>query len=90
MSDGWGSKVSQLNQVGGAIYVIGRAPMAAGAIIGFVIVIGGFGAAYGWSQIRNNSSACEVAMITFVGTLPGFLLQRIFQRKFARRTDESK
>jgi hypothetical protein len=126
MSDGWGSKVSNLNQVGtvlvivstvitifafgdmvqndvpvtvlfiavaicgligGALYVIGRAPVVAGAFIGLVITVGGFGAAYWWSQFRNGPSVYEVAVVTFVGTLPGFLLQRICQRIFARRTD---
>lgn len=129
MSDGWGSKVSNLNQVGavlvivstvlaifvsggvlqndvpitvlfvavaigglagGAVYLIGRGPLAAGAIIGLAIAVGGFGAAYWWSQIRNSPSAYEVALVTFVGTLPGFLLQRILQRMFAKQSDANR
>jgi hypothetical protein len=126
MSDGWGSKVSNLNQVGsilviistvisifafgdmvqndvpvtvlfvaiaicgligGAIYVIGRAPVVAGALVGLAITAGCFGAAYWWSQFRNSPSVYEVAVVAFVGTLPGFLLQRLFQRMFARQAD---
>lgn len=64
---------------GGAINLIGRGPLILGAIVGLAIALGGFSAVYGWLQIRPSVYWFEVALAYFIGTVPGFLLQRAWR-----------
>lgn len=64
---------------GGAINLIGRGPLILGAIVGLAIALGGFSAVYGWLQLRPSVYWLEVALAYFIGTVPGFLLQRAWR-----------
>jgi len=73
--------------VGGALNVAGRGPIVAGALVGLVIGLGGYGAVYGWIHSRESVYKFELAIAFAVGVAPGFGLQyglQQFLRKRAR------
>ena len=72
--------------VGGIMNIYGRGPIAAGAVIGLVLGLGGFGAVFLWIHKRGeNARWFEVALAFMVGAIPGFLLQFIIQRMLGAR-----
>ena len=74
--------------VGGTLNLVGRGPLVLGTIMGLVLTLGGFSAVYAWTQVRQGVfwHELEVAAAFFIGTIPGFLLQRLFQHMVAGRT----
>jgi hypothetical protein len=71
--------------VGGALNVAGRGPIAAGAFIGLVMSLGGYGAVYWWIQGRHSVRVFELAIAFVVGALPGFVLQAVLQQILRKR-----
>jgi hypothetical protein len=71
---------------GGAINLIGRGPLILGAIVGLAVALGGLSAVYGWLQLRPSVYWLEVALVYFIGTIPGFLLQRAWQGRVTGKT----
>jgi hypothetical protein len=71
--------------VGGALNVAGRGPIVAGAFIGLLIGLGGYGATYGWIHNRASAYKFEVGIAFIVGAAPGLLLQYFLQRTLRKR-----
>jgi hypothetical protein len=65
--------------VGGILNVAGRGPIAAGAVVGLVMALGGFGVAYLWLQGRERVYKFELFIAFLVGAAPGFGLQYLLQ-----------
>src|SRR5258705_6600018 len=76
--------------VGGIMNIYGRGPIAAGAVIGLVLGLGGFGAVFLWINKRGEHARWfEVALAFMVGAIPGFLLQYVIQRMLAARAESA-
>jgi hypothetical protein len=76
--------------IGGIMNIYERGPIAAGAVIGLVIALGGFGALYLWLNHRQENARKIELMIAFgVGAIPGFLLQFIIQKMLAARAEQA-
>src|SRR5205814_3112839 len=74
--------------VGGIMNIYGRGPVAAGAVIGLVLSLGGFGAVFLWIKKRGEHARWfEVALAFMIGAMPGFLLQYIIQRMMGARAE---
>lgn len=69
--------------VGGVMNLMGRGPVAVGAIVGLLIAVGGFGAVYFWIEGRESVRKFEVALAFVIGAVPGFLLQFVMKRMSA-------
>jgi hypothetical protein len=70
---------------GGVVNILGRGPVAAGAVIGLVTGLGGFGAVYFWINGRESVFWLEITIAFLIGIVPGFLLQFAIQRVLAKR-----
>jgi hypothetical protein len=77
--------VAVCGAVGGVINVMGRGPLPAGALVGVVSALGGFGAVYLWISNRQSVRWFEIAIAFLVGAAPGFLLQYVLARALAAR-----
>ena len=74
--------------VGGIMNIYGRGPIAAGAVVGLVLSLGGFGAVFLWINKRGEHARWfEVALAFMVGAMPGFLLQYVIQRMVGARAE---
>ncbi len=71
--------------IGGVLNIMGRGPLAAGALVGVVSALGGFGVVYLWIANRSSVRWFEVAIAFVLGVAPGFLLQFLLARKLAPR-----
>ena len=85
-----GAIVAVLGIVGGIFNIIDRGPIWAGALVGLVTAIGGFGATWWWIQQREGANRVykiELAIAFAIGCAPGiglqFLLQKLVRRKAA-------
>jgi len=76
--------------LGGVLNISGRGPVLAGALVGLIIAVGGYGAVYWWIQGRESVRKFELIIAFVVGIIPGYLLQTLLQaylRKRAQRQD---
>jgi hypothetical protein len=73
--------------VGGAINVLGRGPVAAGAVVGVVMALGGFCAVYFWINGRESVRWFEVMIAFVIGIVPGFVVQYLIQRMLGVRAE---
>jgi hypothetical protein len=71
--------------LGGVLNISGRGPVVAGAIVGLVIAVGGYGAVYWWIQGRESVRKFELIIAFVVGVIPGFLLQTLLQAYLRKR-----
>jgi hypothetical protein len=71
--------------VGGMLNIAGRGPILAGAFVGLVMALGGYGAIYWWIQGRESVRKFEIIIAMLVGMLPGFLLQMGLQAILRKR-----
>jgi hypothetical protein len=71
--------------VGGVLNIAGRGPIVAGAFVGLIIALGGYGAVYWWIQGRESVRKFEIMIAFVVGMAPGFLLQVALQAILRRR-----
>lgn len=71
--------------LGGALNIAGRGPILAGAFIGCVIAVGGYGAVYWWIHGKESVRKFEVMIAFVVGVIPGFLLQTLLQAHLRKR-----
>jgi hypothetical protein len=71
--------------VGGALNVAGRGPIVAGALVGLIMGMGGYGAVCWWIHGREKVREFEVAIAFVAGALPGFGLQFGLQQLLRRR-----
>lgn len=69
--------------VGGAINLLGRGPIAIGAVVGLVTALGGFGAVYLWISGRESVRWFEIVVAFLIGIAPGFVLQNILGKRAA-------
>src|SRR5437879_10152981 len=76
--------------IGGAINIAGRGPLLAGAFIGLVLALGGYGAVYWWVHDRQRAYKFELAIAFAVGAAPGFLLQFLLQHMLRKRAPQHK
>ncbi|MDB6017890.1 MAG: Pyrrolo-quinoline quinone [Pedosphaera sp.] len=74
--------------VGGALNVFGRGPIAAGAVVGMVMALGGYAAAFWWIKDRKSVMGVEVTIAFIVGALPGFALQYGVQKWLQKRAGD--
>jgi hypothetical protein len=65
--------------LGGALNIAGRGPIIAGAFIGLLIAIGGYGAVCWWLQGRESVHKFELIIAFAVGAAPGFGFQYLLQ-----------
>ena len=75
--------------IGGIMNLMGRGPVAAGAVIGLVMGLGGYAAVFWWIHERQKVHGFEVTIAFIVGAAPGFLLQFILQKIMRKRTNVS-
>jgi hypothetical protein len=73
--------------VGGALNILGRGPVAAGAFIGLLIALGGYGAVCWWIHDRRVVQKFELLLAFGVGAAPGFILQYVFQHILKKRSE---
>ena len=73
--------------VGGAINVHGRGPMLAGAIVGLLMGLGGFGAVFWWVHGRERVQKFEVAIAFLLGAAPGFGCQYFIQYLLRKKAE---
>ena len=85
-----GAIVAVLGIVGGVLNIIDRGPIWAGALVGLVTAVGGFGATWWWIQQREGAHGLykfELVIAFAIGCVPGiglqFLLQKLLRRKAA-------
>jgi len=71
--------------IGGVMNVAGRGPIVAGAVIGLLLALGGYGAVYWWIHEREKVRAYEVAIAFTLGAAPGMLLQYGIQQILRKR-----
>ena len=71
---------------GGALNILGRGPVAAGAFIGLLIALGGYGAVCWWIHDRKSVYKIEMLVAFAVGAAPGFLIQDLFQQILRKRS----
>lgn len=72
--------------VGGVLNILGRGPILAGALVGLVISLGGFAAAYWWVKGRESVYTIEATIAFVVGAIPGFVLQTLLQNLLKKRS----
>ena len=68
--------------VGGVINLLGRGPIAIGAVVGLVMALGGFGAVYLWINGRESVRWFEIMVAFLFGVIPGFVLQYVLGKRF--------
>jgi hypothetical protein len=73
--------------VGGAMNIAGRGPIPAGALIGLVIGLGGFGAVWWFVTGRASVRMWQVGLAFIVGAAPGFILQLVIQQVLKKRAE---
>jgi len=71
--------------VGGALNVAGRGPIVAGAVVGLLIALGGYGAVFWWIQGRESVYKIELGIAFALGAAPGFLLHYVIQQILKKR-----
>jgi len=71
--------------VGGVINLLGRGPVWAGALIGLLMALGGYGAVSWWIHGRAGVYKFEMAIAFVIGAAPGFLLQYVLQQILKKR-----
>jgi hypothetical protein len=71
--------------VGGILNIAGRGPILAGAFIGLVMALGGYGVVHWWIQGRESVRKFEIMIAFVVGMLPGYLLQMGLQAILRKR-----
>jgi len=71
--------------VGGVMNLAGRGPVVAGAFIGLLLALGGYGAVFWWIHDRKEVHAYEVAIAFALGAAPGYLLQYVIQQILKKR-----
>jgi len=71
--------------IGGVINVAGRGPVVAGAFIGLLIALGGYGAVFWWIHDRQKVRWFEVGIAFALGTVLGMLLQYGTQQFLKKR-----
>jgi hypothetical protein len=71
--------------IGGALNIAGRGPVLAGALVGVVIALGGYGVVYWWIHDKESVRKFEVIIALVVGVIPGFLLQAGLQALLRKR-----
>jgi hypothetical protein len=69
----------------GARHPGSRGPLWAGALVGLVVALGGYGAAVWWFHGRMSVYKLEAILAFGIGTVPGFLLQYLVQRLLRKR-----
>lgn len=72
--------------VGGALNIAGRGPLVAGACIGLLIALGGYGAVCWWIHDRKSVRKFEMIIAFAAGAAPGFLLQYVLQQIVRKRS----
>ncbi len=72
--------------VGGLLNISGRGPLWAGAIIGLLIALGGYGAVCWWIHDRETIYKGETLIAFGIGAAPGMLLQYLLQRILRKRS----
>lgn len=77
--------VGILGMVGGAINILGRGPIIAGALIGLCIAVGGYGAVAYWLHGKLSVAKYELMIAFAIGAAPGFLLQVVIQKILQKR-----
>ena len=70
---------------GGVINILGRGPIWAGALIGLMMGLGGYGAVSWWIQGRPSVYKFEMAIAFVIGAAPGFGLQFALQQILRKR-----
>ncbi len=70
---------------GGVMNLLGRGPIIAGAAIGLVIGLGGYGVTYLWIHNRQSAYKVELILAFTIGALPGIGLQYLLQRLLRKR-----
>ena len=71
--------------LGGVLNIAGRGPVLAGAIVGLIIAVGGYGTVDWWIQGRESVRKFELMIAFVVGVIPGFLLQTLLQAYLRKR-----
>ena len=71
--------------IGGAINIAGRGPMVAGAFIGLLIGLGGYGAVAWWIHDRTSVRKYELLIAFALGAAPGMLMQYVLQQILKKR-----
>ena len=71
--------------VGGLLNISGRGPLWAGALIGLLIALGGYGAVCWWIHDRETVFKGETLIAFGIGAAPGMLLQYLLQRVLRKR-----
>lgn len=66
--------------LGGVLNVAGRGPLWAGALVGLIMAVGGFGAVYLWIDGKESVMKLEIGIAFVVGAAPGFILQHFLPR----------
>jgi hypothetical protein len=77
--------VAAAGLIGGAMNIAGRGPMPAGALIGLLIGLGGFGAVWWFVTGRESVRMWQVGLAFIVGAAPGFILQYVIQQVLKKR-----
>jgi len=79
--------------IGGIINIYGRGPIIAGAVVGVVIALGGYGAVAWWLHDHTSVRKYELALAFAIGAAPGlglqYLLQVILKKRGASAAQES-
>jgi hypothetical protein len=73
--------------IGGILNVLGRGPLWAGAILGPVMGLGGYGAVYWWIRGRASAYKFELAIAFALGCAPALGLQRLLQMILRKRAE---
>jgi hypothetical protein len=72
---------------GGILNVLGRGPIWAGALVGLIIGLGGFGTTCWWIHGHKRAYKFELMLAFLIGSAPGiglqYLLQKILRRNAA-------
>jgi hypothetical protein len=71
---------------GGILNVLGRGPIWAGACVGLVMGLGGFGVTCWWIHGRQRAYKFELMLAFIIGCAPGIGLQYLLQRLVRRKT----
>ncbi len=76
--------VAVFGVIGGILNVLGRGPIWAGACVGLVTALGGFGATCWWIHGRERAYKIELVIAFAIGCAPGIGLQYLLQRLVRR------
>ncbi len=71
--------------VGGLLNLAGRGPLWAGALLGPLIALGGYGAVYWWIHDRETVYKWETLVAFGIGAAPGMGLQYLLQQILRKR-----